>query len=237
MLTAALALLLQAAAAPQEEEEIPPPRKPAQESRYAGAWRSRMFDLSDEIGIDIRFTMLGGDAVEDESWGDFFGGGIGVAARYEHLWRVAPTAGIGFYGAISLDSFSGDSTVVESVPGGFVNVELEDMTLFRALVGFTARQHFKNFFLAENIGIGLAFYPDIEAEVSGTGTINVGAIDASNAIAFEIGLRGGVMVSRTIDIGLGVAYEINGAPDDGELDAGVDGQRNFVLSLALNVNF
>lgn len=196
-----------------------------------------------EVNLGIRIPFLGGDADNRSSndWSDLYSeAGFGILGSYSRLFRVSRIFSIGPYAAITTDFFDGER--VDVLPGaGTLRLDLEDLAVTRLVFGVRAREQFGAFWMDQHLGFGPVFYGAGEAENPLDDDDDLEFLDPSVSLTFEVGFRFGMAVSRTVDIGLGMAFELNGAPDKGDdvPDDGFEfkGQGNFVLTIAVNLNF
>lgn len=194
-----------------------------------------------DLTIGIRITDLGGTFDGDEDWGDFWSTGVGIELKYEHLWKVSKRVHLGLYGGFSYDRFSGVSeTFTDGVD--VLTVEHEDLDLLRFVVGGRVRESFNKFFMDQSVGVGFAWYRDVDADATLNGfPFTVGSIAGGQEITFELAARFGFQLSPTAAIWISLGYENNGAPDvhddidDGTFD--YENQKNFVFSFGASFDF
>jgi hypothetical protein len=196
----------------------------------------------DELTLGIRVPFLGGDldnSGSSKKWKDLYGtAGGGFEAKYSHLFKVSPVVAIGPYAGFTLDVFGGKTIVVD--PGtGPENWDVDPWAVARLVFGARFREQWGAFFMDENIGFGPVFYS------SGTASDllafnDIEIVKGSTKMCFELGMRLGAVVSRKVDLGLGMAWELNGAPERGKDLANTfeyKAQANFVLTFLINLNF
>lgn len=194
-----------------------------------------------QLTISLRVPFLGGKLDnEGDKWTDFFdSAGIGFGLDGSYLWSVSQKVAVGIYVAFDIDDFSG-KTITADAGNGPVQEAYDDLVMTRFVVGARVRETFGVFFMDQNIGFGWATYSAVNANVGGT---NVGIIDATFVFAFELGLRFGFAVSPTVDLGMSLTYNYNGAPnvssDISQVAPGLrlDSQANTVLGFFVNINF
>jgi hypothetical protein len=198
--------------------------------------------MYNEMTIAIRIPFLGGDlSNEGDKWKDFFEStGIGLGLDGSYLWAVSDKVALGIYTALHIDFFGGKDMDVDIGGGVLLNESFDDLVMTRFIVGGRIRETFGKFFMDQNIGFGFATYSGTDATAGG---VSVGVIESSVVFAFEIGFRLGIVVSRVVDLGMGLAYNYNGAPDVSsdllQVDPGLSyrSQSNTVLSFFINLNF
>jgi hypothetical protein len=195
----------------------------------------------DELAVGIRVPLLGGKFDnEGDKWTDIFKSpGIGFELDGSFLWAVSDKVAIGVYTTLDIDVFSGKTTTVD-VGFGPETIKQDNLVMTRFLVGGRIRETFGHFFMDQNMGFGLATYSSSGATSNG---VKVGVIDSSVEFAFELGARFGFVVSRVVDLGMGISYNYNGAPnissDLTQVDPSLklDGQSNAVFFFFINLNF
>jgi hypothetical protein len=196
----------------------------------------------DELTLGIRIPFLGGDLDNTGSsrkWKDLYGeAGGGFEAKYSHLFKVSPVVAVGPYAGFTVDVFGGNHIDVD--PGtGLERWDVDPWAVSRLVFGARVREQWGAFFMDENIGLGPVFYAaGTASDPLGFNAIEI--IKGSVNLAFELGLRVGAVVSRKVDLGLGLAWELNGAPETGrDLSSAIDfkAQTNFVLTFLINLNF
>jgi len=165
-----------------------------------------------------RFTFPGGDVVSgggSPGYGDFFNTGVGVGLQADYLWRLSPSAFLGAYAEVDIDTFGG-SSVTDSFG---TTVSPDSMTTYRALIGVKARQEFGSgtrFYFEEYLGLGVTLYPSVNATISGNGMSGSGQLFSSKTnFAFDLGANFGLAVARQVDLFVGIAVGINGGPGKG----------------------
>jgi hypothetical protein len=196
----------------------------------------------DELTLGIRIPFLGGDLDNSGSsmkWDDLYGNaGGGFEAKYSHLFKVSPVVSVGPYAGFTIDVFGGNH--IDLDPGsGTQTFDVDPWAVVRLVFGARVRQQWGAFFMDENIGLGPVFYAAGTAS-DPLGFDDIEIIKGSVSLAFELGLRVGAVVSRKVDLGLGLAWELNGAPETGrDLSSAIDfkAQTNFVLTFLINLNF
>jgi hypothetical protein len=195
----------------------------------------------DEMTLGIRVPFLGGKLDnEGDKWTDVFhSSGIGFNLDGSFLWAASSKVAVGIYTTFELDSFGGKTTTVD-LGAGPVDITQDDLLMTRFLVGARVRETFGHFFLDQNMGFGFATYSSSSARANG---VSVGVIDSSIVFAFELGARFGFAVSEVVDLGIGLAYNYNGAPsvsnDLSQVDPSLkfQGQSNTILCFFINLNF
>jgi hypothetical protein len=196
----------------------------------------------DELTLGIRIPFLGGDADNSGSsmkWSDLYGtAGGGFEAKYSHLFKVSPVVSVGPYAGFTVDVFGGNHMDVD--PGtGLERWDVDPWAVTRLVFGARVREQWGAFFMDENLGLGPVFYAAGTAS-DPLGFNDIEIIKGSVNLAFELGLRVGAVVSRKVDLGLGLAWELNGAPERGaDISSTIDfkAQTNFVLTFLINLNF
>jgi len=195
----------------------------------------------DEMTIGLRIPFLGGRLDnQGDKWRDVFNSsGVGFGLDGSFLWTVSGKVALGIYTAFDIDVFGGKSTTVD-LGSGPVKESQDDLVMTRFLVGGRIRETFGIFFMDQNIGLGFATYGASNATASG---VTVGVIDPSFVFAFELGVRFGFVVSRVVDLGMGLAWNYNGAPNISSDLSQVDptlhflSQSNTLLTFFININF
>jgi hypothetical protein len=196
----------------------------------------------DEVTLGIRVPFLGGDLDNSglsKKWKDLYGSaGGGFEAKYSHLFKISPVGAIGAYAGFTLDVFGGKTIVVD--PGtGPETWDVDPWAVTRLIFGARVRQQWGAFFMDENIGFGPVFYSrGTASDLLAFNDIEI--IQGSTKMCFELGMPLGAVVSRKVDLGLGMAWELNGAPERGRDLANTfdyKAQANFVLTFLINLNF
>ncbi len=196
----------------------------------------------DEVTFGIRVPFLGGDldnSGSSKKWQDLYGtAGGGFEVKYSHLFKVSPVVAVGPYAGFTVDVFGGKTIEVD--PGtGPETWDVDPWAVTRLIFGARCRQQWGAFFMDENIGLGPVFYANGTAsDLLAFNDIEI--IQGSVNLAFEIGMRVGAVVSRKVDLGLGLVWEINGKPEAGQdVPTGYEykAQTNFVLTFLINLNF
>lgn len=191
--------------------------------------------------LDVRATRPGGEATSGRSWDELLATGFGVEIGYQHFWDLTPKMRVGFYGALSTDDFHGkQTTITDQASGAKLSVDPESMSMYGLEVGGRLRVDAGSVFAEGTMGVGLTIYQSVDATVKGPGgTATLEAIDSSNGILFTVGARGGIHLSPVVDVVLGVAFRLNGAPKVGSGFTGFEfkDQENLVVSLGLAFNF
>lgn len=191
-----------------------------------------------ELGAQVRFCQLGGEAAEGESWGDVFDNSVGIGLQFTVLWRTSPSFEVGGYLGFSYDSFDGASSTVNGV-----RIEPDAMTMTRHTIGVAGRFTLGKIQIEPRLGIGMAIYlGNVDAKATtGSTSSDIAAIEASTEFTFEVGVRGSTLLSDRFALTVGVAYEQNGAPGVGfDLDDTISrfgDQENFVFDIGLKYVF
>jgi hypothetical protein len=199
----------------------------------------------DQLTLGIRIPFLGGDITDEgvgEKWTDFFkSAGFGLSMRGAYLWSTSPAFAIGPYVGLSFDWFSGERQFFDDGVDSF-SIEADTLFMMRSTVGVVLRENLgRRIMLEQYIGIGFALYSGTDATFDdGTFSTSVGFIESSMSFVFELGFKFAVVVSRRVDLGFSLAFELNGPPDVGsEIDDGsfdYEAQENFVLGFFININ-
>jgi hypothetical protein len=168
----------------------------------------------EELNFGLKVALPMGDLFKGQSWDDTYGLGMGLEIQYVDLYKS--TRGIygGWYGGLSLESFGGrrDGTL-----------KPERLNLASGEIGVWFREDFRTFRFDQHIGVGATFYGGSDIEDS-TGGPDIKFIDTSVNFLFTVGLRVGAPISDSCELGIGVAYRLNGGPKEGE---DVSGTLNF----------
>jgi hypothetical protein len=193
-----------------------------------------------ELTLGVHVPFLGGDLDDTKTtkWNDLYSSaGGGFEAMYSHLFRVSPVVSVGPYAGFTVDVFGGKTIDFDKGPG-VQTYDLDPLAMFRLIFGARIREQWGAFFMDQNIGLGPVVYGSGTASAFFSDDIEI--IKSSTNLAFEFGLRLGAVVSRRVDLGLGMTFELNGPPETGkDLQGGPDfrGQANFALTFLINLNF
>jgi hypothetical protein len=223
-LTLVVALSLSASAFAQQE--------PRNEREYR--------DEYNQLTIGLRDSMPTGDAVNGVRWGDLITGGIGLELQYQELWRANSWIYGGWYAGVAVDSFGGRSLTFVDPTTSFTSViRTHRLNTADLEFGGRLRQNFNGFHIDENVGVGAVAYMKEELDVRNGGPQKLEFIKSSENYLYDLGIRVGAPVGKDVELGLGLAFQVNGAPAHGKDFPGLHfkPQENLVLGLTLDIGF
>lgn len=223
-LTSILALSLSAAAVAQEARTD---REPRNDREYRNNYDQVIFGLST--------TLPGGEAFQGARWKDLISGGIGFDVQYCELWQANSWVYGGWYVGVGVDSFGGRTF---SLSGGD-EIRTDRMNMADLEVGGRLRQNLRGFHIDESVGVGGLFYMKQDFADRTLGVDKLELIKSSANYMFDVGVRLGAPVGKNVDLNLGVAYRVNGAPSEGKDVMGIKFkmQQNIVFDLGLDIGF
>ncbi len=167
------------------------------------------------ISLYGRLSFPSGSLSQGDVWySDNFDDGWGFGVEVDLLRGVAPGARIGGYFAGSWDSFDGDRF---TDPFG-TSVDPDHMDIETFLVGVkSVYEPGPGMQLEGRIGVGVAHYEDVEADVVDLGFPlgHIPFFEESWEWAFELGGRF-AYGTRALKIGLGMSFRIQGGPDEAD---------------------
>jgi hypothetical protein len=193
-----------------------------------------------ELNFGLRASMPLGDLFEGQEWEDFYTAGLGLEIQYTELWKSSRGIYGGWYGGISLESFGGRRNTFTDPVLGTMQVKSDRLNLASAELGIRFREDFKTFRFDQNIGIGATFYSGADIEDAAIPGSDGEFIDATITYMFTVGLRVGAPIGDGCELGLGVAYRINGTPKEGEDAKGLVNFRplqEVIIALTLDFVF
>lgn len=202
-----------------------------QESRNERDYR----DEYDQLIVSLRTIIPGGEAFTGVRWKELISGGLGANFQYSDLTRANSWIYGGWYIGAGIDSFGG-KTATEDGGDTFRTHRLNTASLE---IGPRLRQNFNGFHVDENIGVGGLFYMKQEIDDRTAGQSNLEFIKSSASYMFDVGARLGAPIGKDVDLNIGFAYQVNGAPSRGKDFTGFKfkEQQNFVFSLGLDIGF
>jgi|SRR5581483_913562 len=223
-LTSFLALSLSAAAAAQETRND---REPRNDREYRDGYNQLIFSLST--------TLPGGEAFSGTNWKDLISGGVGLEAEYGELWQANSWIYGGWYAGLGVDSFGGRTFT----PSGGDELRTDRLNMADLEVGGRLRQNFRGFHVDENVGVGGVFYMKQDFADRTLGIDKLELIKASASYMLDFGARIGAPIGKDVELNLGAAYRINGAPAHGKDVSGIKFkmQENIVFALSLDIGF
>jgi len=90
----------------------------------------------------------------------------------------------------------------------------------------------------EKIGVGAAVYMKQEFAVRNLGIDNLELIKSSVNYLANFGMRLGAPLSKNRELNMGLAYQINGAPDEGkDFNGKFKSMGNVIIGLSLDFGF
>src|SRR5882672_1296602 len=183
-----------------------------QEARNEREYRDHYSDLTFELNTSIP----GGNAVGDVRWSKFITGSVGIEAQYSYLWRGSSWLYGGFYGGFGIDSFGGKRSSQNDPALGTFDIRTDRLNMADLEFGGIFRQNFSGFHLDEHFGIGGVFYTKQEFDILNGGPSNMELIKGSVSYMVDFGARVVAPIGKDVDLGLGISYRINGAPENGK---------------------
>ena len=217
-LTLAVALSLSASAFAQ------------QEARNEREYR----DGYSQFSVGLRNSLPTGEAFQGVKWDDLISGGIGLQLQYSDLYRSNSWVYTGWYLGVNIDSFGGRSSTVQGV-----DIRTDRLNMANLEFGLKVRQNFQGFHLDEHLGVGAAMYMKQEVDIRNGGPEGLELIKSSVNYLFDVGVRFGAPIGKDVELALGVSYQMNGAPSEGDDFSGLNfkSQKNVVLGLYLDFGF
>jgi hypothetical protein len=218
-LTLVVALSLSASAFAQQE--------PRNEREYREDY--------DQLIFSLRTIIPGGEALPGSRWNDVVSGGLGLGVEYSSLTRLNSWIYGGWYVGAGIDSYGGKS-ITDDTGEMFRTHRLNTANLE---FGGRLRQNFSGFHVDENIGAGGLFYMKQEIDDRSSGEDNLEFIKSSASYMFDVGLRLGAPIGKDVELNIGFAYQVNGAPSRGKDFTGFKFKemQNYVFSLGLDIGF
>jgi hypothetical protein len=205
----------------------------AQEARKETLNERDYRDHYDGLTVGLRNTLPGGEAFDSVRWGDLVSGGIGVELQYGYLWRASSWVYGGWYAGLDVDSFGGRT----STQGG-LEIRTDRLNTANVVFGGRLRQNFNGFHVDENVGLGAVIYMKQEFAVRSLGIDNLELIKSSVNYLVNFGVRVGAPLSKNTELNLGLAYQVNGAPDEGKDFTGkFKSMGNVIVGLSLDFGF
>jgi len=207
-----------------------------QEARNEREYRSEY----DQLIFGLRNTLPTGEAFNGTRWGQIVSGGIGLEVQYQELWRTSSWIYAGWYGGIAFDSFGGRSSSLTD-PSSGITTDVRTARLNTADLEFggRVRQNFNGFHVDENVGVGALMYMKQDMDVRNGGPQNLELIKSSVSYLFDLGVRVGAPVAKDVELGLGIAFQLNGAPSHGKDAPGINFRpmQNVIIGLTLDIGF
>ena len=199
-------------------------------------------DHYEGLTVGLRTSLPGGKATDAIRWGDLLSGGIGLEVQYDYLWRANSWMYGGWYGGLAIDSFGGrHSSRTDPTTGASVDIRTNRLNMADLEFGGKLRQNFSGaFHVDEHVGVGPAIYMKQKVDILNTGPSGLELIKSSVNYMVDFGISLGAPLSKSTDLGLGISYQINGAPDAGKDYTGMikfKSQGNVVLALTLDFGF
>jgi len=223
-LTSFLALALSAAAVAQETRND---REPRNDREYRDEYTQLIFGLST--------TLPGGEAFSGTHWKDLISGGVGVDVEYSQLWQANSWIYGGWFVGLGVDSFGGRTFT----PSGGDELRTDRLNMANLEVGPRLRENFRGFHVDESVGVGGVFYMKQDFADRTLGVDKLELIKSSASYMFDVGARVGAPVGKDVELNLGTAFRVNGAPSEGKDVTGIKFkmQTNIVFALSLDIGF
>jgi len=224
-LTSFLALSLSAAAVAQETRND---REPRNDREYRNEYEQLIFSL--------RTTLPGGEAFQGVRWNDLISGGLGLDVEYCQLSQLNSWVYGGWFVGLGIDSFGGKTF---TAAGGGDEFRSDRLNMADLEVGGRLRENFRGFHVDESLGVGGLFYMKQDVADRTLGIDKLELIKSSATYMFEVGARLGAPIGKDVELNLGAAYRINGAPSHGKDAPGIKFkiQQNVVFALSLDIGF
>src|SRR5579862_4887445 len=193
-----------------------------------------------QVIVGLRNTLPSGNAVQNVRWGDLVSGGIGVDVQYAELWRASSWVYGGWYADVNIDSFGGrTSSQTDPTTGLAAEFRTDRLNTADLEFGGRLRQNFNGFHIDENVGVGAVMYMKEDVANRSTGIDKLEFIKSSVNYMFDFGIRVGAPVGKNVELNLGLAFQVNGAPDAGKDFSTLNFRpmQNLVLGLSLDIGF
>ena len=205
-----------------------------QEARNEREYR----DSYDHFSVGLRATLPTGEALDGINWDDLVGGGIGLQLQYQALWRANSWNYGGYFFGVDVDSFGGRTSTLNA-GGASATVRTDRLNMAAVEFGGMLRQNFNGFHVDEHVGVGALIYMKQELDVRNGGAEGLELIESSVTYLFDIGVRIGAPIGKNTEMSLGVSYQLNGAPSEGEDFSGLNFKpmKNFVIGLNFDFGF
>lgn len=221
-LTLVVALSLSASAFAQQE--------PRNEREYRDGYS--------QLIVGLRNSLPTGEAFSGADWDDVVSGGVGLQLQYSSLTRSNSWVYGGWYVGVNVDSFGGRTSDL-TANGVTATVRTDRLNTVNLEFGGKLRQNFSGFHIDEHVGVGAVMYMKQEFDVRNGGAEGLELIESSVSYLFDIGVRVGAPIGKNVELSLGVSYQINGAPGEGENVTGLNFKpmQNLVFGLTLDFGF
>jgi len=197
-------------------------------------------DQYNQLIFGLRNSLPTGEAFTGTRWGEIVSGGIGIEIQYAQLWRTSSWVYGGWYAGVAVDSFGGrSSTLVDSTTGATADIRTDRLNTADLEFGGRLRQNFNGFHVDENVGVGAVMYMKQDFDVRNGGPSKLELIKSSVSYLVDFGVRVGAPVAKDVELGLGVGFQVNGAPSHGKDAPGIHFRpmQNIVLGLTLDIGF
>lgn len=193
-----------------------------------------------EIEPDIRFSFVGGDAIADTKWSDFWDTGIGVKFGVNQLWHTSERVSLGVSVSLSYDGYVGGSySEFDSGLGETIFFEPDALGIVKVMGGFISRFHLGEVFLDLRIAAGTALFMSTDVHMTSPSLDeNFEAVASTATYCIDLAARVGFKMSEKVSLGVALGVDFIGAPDAGDgfvPGTEFDPMRNFVLSIGVDV--
>lgn len=195
-------------------------------------------DAYSELTAGGRISIPGGTATNQDntSWGDVLKTGYGFEAEYSYLCKLSDNLYLGPVAEFSIDYFQGKSDTINGL-----TVTPDTLQVAGLSGGVRLRENFGKLFFDQTIAGGTSVYKKDDAKFSaGAVSVKAEAIKGTWAALFEAGGRAGISLDNHVDVGVGVGFQLNGAPKAGAAFASgfnFKDQQNLIVALDINFNF
>jgi hypothetical protein len=198
-------------------------------------------DHYSELTVGLRNSIPTGDAFDNVRWGDLVSGGIGLEIQYGYLWRANSWCYGGWFAGLNIDSFGGrSSTLVDPTTGASIDIRTDRLNVADLEFGARLRQNTgSGFHVDEHVGVGAAIYMKQQVDIRNGGASGLELIKSSVSYLLDVGVRVGAPLGKDVELGLGIAYQVTGAPSEGKDFTGIKfkSMQDVVLSLTLDFGF
>jgi len=212
----------------------------AQDARKEARNDREYRDHYEGLTVGLRDSIPTGDAFQGVRWGDLISGGLGLELQYDYLWRANSWCYGGLYTGLAIDSFGGrTSTVADPTTGIFSTIRTNRLNMASVEFGGKLRQNLSGgFHVDEHVGVGALIYMKQEFDVRNGGPMGLELVKSSVNYMADVGVSVGAPLSKGVDLGLGIAYQVNGAPGEGkDFTGSFKSLQNVVLALTLDFGF
>jgi hypothetical protein len=191
---------------------------------------------ADEHGFEAqlhlipRASRLTGDVDDSLGYDDLWTEGIGFSVEADFLGAVGRSWKLGGYISVGFDSYGGDA----DTDSGGDPLEVDTLTTSHVMLGFkVALAPNGGFYFDARVGFGAVFYAETEGTLLGSA---VTIFDATSVGAGEAGVHFGYSWDNVL-IAAGLSGRVQGAPDAGDLNLGIESAFNGSIEIEVAFRF